>query len=384
MNFFLENVQNKYSCLQVGVLMNSSSRHFRGAQRSNVQAPKIKDLDSFRQIGDPAADEVIEEMMSKGQHKELYGFFAANSFDKITNAKISSQALLDFVHHHNELPEWTDQEKFSVASKLFRSNGNEFLFMLGIVSLPYCFAAAKGAMALYHTEKIRKNTDSRLLDTTSFIVDIMREDAFAPNGLGFLVVKQVRMRHAMARCFLQQKKELRQLNEVPINQEDMAGTNLAFSYVVLREMHKVGLNISVDTKNAYLHFWAVIGHLLGIQESILPADVREAFWLEKRIAHRHFYPSFEGKALIQQLITHYAENIPKKATASLIKPMMRYLLGKELAATIGIESKISWNPADLAMNLLPVVKRFLFPPVQSFDQIIATVEMQKKQMKAAR
>ena len=163
--------------------------------------------------------------------------------------KIEDQMFRAFIETENKLPDWAVKRKMESASALFRSNGNEFLFMLGIVSLPYCYAAANGAKVLYHTEKIRKNTEKRLLDTTSFIINIMKEDAFDAGGNGFLVIKQVRLRHALARFHLKNVPEIQKLNEVPLNQEDMAGTNLAFSYVPLKAMPLIDVHISKETQN---------------------------------------------------------------------------------------------------------------------------------------
>jgi len=266
------------------------------------------------------------------------------------------------------------------AATLFRGNGNEFLFMLGIVSLPYCYAAAKGAIALYHTEKIRKNTEKRLLDTTTFIIEIMKEEAFAPEGGGFLAIKQVRLRHALARHYLQKVPAIRKLSEVPINQEDMAGTNLAFSYVALRAMPSIGVSIDSETQNGYLHFWSVVGAMLGLDTALLTPDLKSAYHLERTISERHFYPSNEGRVLTDQLLSHYKEQIPNKMTTVLIRPLMRYLLGKEVSQIIGLGSGTVFNPFDQMMRLLPVFKKYIFPPVQSFDFISEQIDKRQKAM----
>jgi hypothetical protein len=157
----------------------------------------------------------------------------------------------------------------------------------------------------------------------------------------------------------------------------MAGTNLAFSYVALREMPKIGVEISKDLQDAYIHFWSVIGFLLGVKKSLLPADIRESFWLEKRISHRHFAPSKEGQELTKQLINHYKENIPNKATIALINPLIRHLLGKDVSEIIGLRQAGVMYPADYLMALLPAFKKFIFPPVQSFDTIVEQIEQRK-------
>lgn len=337
-------------------------------------------MDSFRQVGDADADEVINTLMAQEAKAELYKIFTAKSFNDIHQLSIKDQVLLDFVMEGNQLPAWADAEKMAIASDLFRNNGNEFLFMLGIVSLPYCYAAAKGAMSLYHTEKIRKNTEARLLDTTSFIVDIMRPNAFSSNGNGFLVVKQVRLRHALARYFLKDVPQVQRLQETPINQEDMAGTNLAFSYIALRTLPKIGVKIPNETQNAYIHFWSVIGLLLGLDKQLLPMDLKEAFWLEKKIAERQFRPSTEGKELMKHLLDHYKSAIPNKGTVALIKPMMRYLNGSEISSLIGLERDFKLFDASYLMILLPLFKRFVFPPVQSFDTIIKQIKTRQREL----
>jgi len=338
------------------------------------------DFDSCRQVGDPQADRLVKHLMTTGKASELYQIVNAKTWKEIHDSSINDQMLKEFLHKDNTLPEWADSDKMKQAAALFRSNGNEFLFMLGIVSLPYCYAAAKGAKALYHTEKIRKNTEKRLLDTTSFIIDIMNEDAFADGGKGFLVVKQVRLRHALARFYLQKDPEIIELKELPINQEDMAGTNLAFSYVALKAMPLIGVQFSTDIQNDYLHFWAVIGSLLGLNSDLLVKDLKSAFWLEKRIAHRQFKPSPEGKELTEQLVSHYKDQIPNKMTILLIKPLMRRLLGDEVAKLIGLNGKVTFNPLDKIMVLLPVFKKYIFPPVQSFDIITEQISIRQKQL----
>ena len=355
-------------------MIRRKKRHF-----NKIEAAK-EDFDVYREIGDKSADELVVHLVKSSKKHELYKVLSSKSWEEINSLNIQDTLLRSFLFSGNKLPSWADQKSIQTASSIFRGNGNEFLFLLGIVSLPYCYAAAKGALSLYHTEKIRKNTESRLLDTTSFIIEIMKEDAFADNGKGFLVVKQVRLRHALARFYLQRNPEIRNLNEIPINQEDMTGTNLAFSYIALKTLPKLGVHLSLETKNAYLHFWSVISFLMGIYKQILPQNMHDAFWLAKKIEQRQFKRSVEGMELTELLLKHYRQNIPNKATIALIKPLMRHLLGDDVSKIIGIESKRKLFSFDATMNLLPLFKRFIFPPNHSFDTIVENINIRIKQM----
>ncbi|SEI89381.1 hypothetical protein SAMN05192553_101734 [Cyclobacterium xiamenense] len=332
-----------------------------------------KRLDAFRLTGDPEADKLVETILGTDQKQKLYMALRCKSWEEIKTSDIDDP-LNDYFMIGNVLPDWAYEEEMEKATALFRSNGNEFLFMLGIVSLPYCYAAAKGAISLYYTEKIRKNTDARLLETTAFIVEIMKPDAFRKNGTGFLALKQLRIRHAMARYYLKNINAINELNEKPINQEDMAGTNLAFAYMAIRAMPKIGVRIPKDSANSYMHFWAVVSHLMGIEEELLPKTMIEAFHLEKKISERQFRSNREGKELTKQLIGHYKTNIPNIATVQLIRPMIRYMVGDKVAGTIGLKNNTLCDPMGRLMGLLPLFKRLVFPPFQSFESIVKQIE----------
>ena len=212
------------------------------------------------------------------------------------------------------------------------------------------------------------------METTAFIVEIMKPDAFDNNGIGFLALKQLRLRHAMARFYLKNIPAINEMNEIPINQEDMAGTNLAFSYMAIRAMSKIGVRIPIDLANCYMHHWAVVSHLMGIEEALLPKTIKEAFHLEKKISGRQFRPSREGKELTKQLIVHYKTIIPNVATVQLIRPLVRYMVGNKVAGTIGLKDNTFCDPMGRLMGLLPLFKRFVFPPVQSFESIVKQIE----------
>ena len=339
-----------------------------------------QELHELRQEGDSDADQIIKNLIEADRKHVLYGVLKCNNWADLEQLTSQEDELHDFYFSDNHLPVWADKEKMDKATRLFRSNGNEFLFMLGIVSLPSCYAAANGAIALYHTEKIRNNTEARLLETSSFVVDIMKKEAFENGGLGYLCVKQIRLRHALARYFLKRVPEVAALEEMPINQEDMVGTNIAFGYLALRAMPKIGVVFSRQTEDDYVHFWAVIGALMGIRSSIIPKSMREALLVQRKIEERHFLSCEEGQVLTAKLLDHYRENIPNKATVALIKPLISYMVGKDVAETIGLNNKLGFMPVTTLMRLLPIVKPLIFPPKQTFNAITEQIEVRKRDM----
>ncbi len=55
----------------------------------------------------------------------------------------------------------------------------------------------------------------------------------------------------------------------PMNQFDLAMTNLAFSSVVLLGIRALGIFPSKQETESFLHFWRYVGWLMGIDEKWL-------------------------------------------------------------------------------------------------------------------
>lgn len=51
-----------------------------------------------------------------------------------------------------------------------------------------------------------------------------------------------------------------------INQRDMALTQFGFMGFIILKPHKLGVQVSSKDMEAFVHFWRVIGHVLGIDE----------------------------------------------------------------------------------------------------------------------
>ena len=157
---------------------------------------------------------------------------------------------------------------------------------------------------------------------------------------------------------------------------------MAFSYIALKALPKIGVKFSARQKDDYIHLWAVIGCLMGLQLDLIPRTMREAFHLEKDISARQFYSSLEGQELTNRLIAHYKENIPNKATVKLIKPLIKFMIGDKVAHIIGLNNRTGIFPIEKIMHLLPVFKHFIFPPIQTFETIVGQIEERRNRLRA--
>jgi len=310
-----------------------------------------------RMDGDLPADLFTADVFDDpGKKKSLYAWL--NSFKN--NSDFSQIPDLfsacPFINNANQIPIWADKKQMKRGSAFFVSHAKTIMELLGLLSLPYCYAAANGAMVLYLSNRMKVDVGKRLFETAEFVWDVMSPEAFESTGRGFASILKVRLMHAAARYYV--LKSGRWYNEwgFPVNQEDMAGTNLSFSLIAVRGLRKLGITVSYDEQQAFIHLWNVIGYLLGLDEHLLPRNGNEAFNLEESIRVRQFRKSEQGMALTSSLINYFcAMDNQNRFSGEEILKLMRYLLGDSAADIIGLPvSRLSLSKLQLlkAINSL--------------------------------
>ncbi len=325
-------------------------RKNKAMQASKITFYQTDFLNQMRQTGDVAADELVRSIFESGEAAVFHRMFK----DLIHNRDLDSEALpvelRDFAKNHLQIPAWLDAGKLKKGIQVFHQNAEPILTMLGFLSLPYCYAAAQGAEVLLRSERIKRDTKRRLLETAQFVLDVMHPEGFEPQGKAVATILKVRLMHATIRYHLGKSKDWDKAWGVPVNQEDMGGTNGAFSWISLRGLRKMGYTLNVQESESYLYLWNVIGTLLGVRAELLPDTAKEAFWLDKKIAERHFYKSEAGVELTKALRTCLAEDSKKPFPAGFADAYMRFLLGDKIADLLEIP------PSNWTSNLIPLLK----------------------------
>jgi hypothetical protein len=288
-------------------------------------------LQAMRQQTDPAADEVIGKIFAEGKAGAVNQLMAAISKNHSELSAELPGPVLTFFSQTAALPAWADTRKMQEGARFFARHVQPILSILGSLSLPYCYAAADGAQVLYLSQRIRNDTRKRLADTGQFVLTITARDAFSQKGNGIRTIQKVRLMHAAVRFHVWQSRQWNNTWGKPVNQEDMAGTNLAFSYIVLEGLQKLGVYYSPQEAEAYLHLLNVNGYLLGVDEKLLPSSMKEAYDLCRIIEKRHFRKSEAGIELTKALLTCFDEMSPSPALKAFHPSYMRFLLGNKVA-----------------------------------------------------
>ncbi len=334
-------------------------------------------LNKQRSIGDPPADHLVESIFKSNSQSELYTSLQLSEKEILKTRK--SSPVIAFIKSKRPTPGWFDANRILSGQQVFESYATEIMTLLGVLALPYCYAAAPGNKALYLSTKMRKQPQKRLADTADFIINVSTKENLTANRIGHIHINKTRLTHAIARHHVL-KGEWDKGWGLPINQEDMAGTNLAFSYLILAGLNQSGFILSDKQKEDFLFLWRYIGYQLGIDEKLLPDSLKEANRLAYQIKQRNFKKSEEGIVLTRELLTYYRSAVPKNVSR-FIDSQVRYYLGPEVAGYLGLEPEFIKDNLTSLMSSFKEAQNFLGLHKDTFGMMISNHRILKEQLK---
>jgi len=308
-------------------------------------------LDKMRLIGDPPADQAVEEIYRTGRLDAVQALLN----HLVVNDAVVPAALPPAIRSF-----WTQSKRFARSQAVqirkgedfFADHGPEIVMVLGFYSLPQDYAA-RGVRVLFETGELSHRPNRRVFETLQMVVDVMSPGGLAAEGRGIATALKVRLMHAAVRKLLLHSYELHSLPPAlrewdftlgrPLNQEDMAGTLMSFSVLILEGLEKLGIRASREEAEAYLDAWRVIGRILGIQPDLIPDNLEEAQELTKIIGGRQIAPSWMGKSMTENLLVLYQEHIGWRLLKGIPAALMRLFLVQEIADGLGIPQELFWR-----------------------------------------
>jgi hypothetical protein len=333
-------------------------------------------LNQNRLIGDPLTDILVQQIFEK---KEQANFYSLLKMDSKSIIETEDSELKSFLIDIRPLPQWFDSERILKGQKFYRKFATPIMTLLGGLSLPYCYAASPGNKALYLSDKMRKSPGKRLIDTADFIITVSTALNISENSEAQISINKLRLTHALARFYILKSSSWSMEWGIPINQEDMAGTNLAFSYIIINGLQKSGYMITERDKENFLALWRYIGYQLYIEDELLPSKLKEAELLEKTIRKRHFKKSEEGFTLAKELITYY-KSMTKGMDSYLVESQIRYWLGVLAADCVGLKTDKLKDTIVQTINLFQESTNFYEVDLGSFTKMMKNHRLLKRQV----
>ena len=269
--------------------------------------PSDEQLSAMRELGDKPVDDLVQAHFGSqpvGVGKLLGQLFSA--------PRLPDHPLVDaYMSTLVEVP-LEDEARIELGQSLFDLFGPEMLLILGSCALPLAYAAGNGVQVVSRARKLKEDPIRRLCDTAQMVINVMQPNELRKDGIGWYSVRKTRLIHALIRFHTLNNPGAPWPAEfgLPVNQEDLTGTLLAFSIAVLQGLRKIGCAISAEQGDAYIHAWVQIGRMLGLDSALLPANEAEAMALALRIGQRQIRATDEGKELSDQLLAAVGSVFP--------------------------------------------------------------------------
>ncbi len=293
-------------------------------------------LIALRAFADPEADRVVTEVFARGDQRALGQVMAAlvRSDDPIPQG-LPPRAEAYFTQTQ-ALPAWADPQQLAIAHALFEQHGWAVALGLFTSSLPQAYCAAKGARVLLQTQGMTRNVRRRVLETAQFVFDVMTPGGLDPAGRGIRAAQKVRLMHSTIRHLILIDGAWDSASwGVPINQEDLAGTLMTFSVVILDAFAAVGIALTAAQQTAYLHLWNVVGHFLGVAQPLLPRSVDDGQALMAAIREDQWQGSVAGQQLAQALVLTMDDYLPH-VVADLPVALVRKVAGDRVCDLLAL------------------------------------------------
>jgi hypothetical protein len=300
--------------------------------------------------GDDPADAAVDQFFTAefAGHSELFRHLARSAGPGgDTDEKLPG--VSEFVEAVEPWPDWADPDLVRQGQQVFCDWGPQLGLGLWMASLPADYACARGAEPLVRTARLTQSPKRRYIETGQMIIDAMTPDALSEGGSGYVAVRRVRVMHAAVRHVLLHADEIvgaraagiepwdTNLYGIPLNQHDLLGCLFSFSVVGIDALKRSGVRLHDADAEAYIHAWNLVGHMIGIEEGLLPLDWNDAQTLwesQKKLEYRRSEAGIELTAsAIEAMHDLFGNNFFMRGIPAA---GIRHYLGGETAEILGV------------------------------------------------
>lgn len=299
-------------------------------------------LNSKRRVMDPLADRTVAAIMARKEVNTINHLFESIVIDKNKLPENAPEELKEYFSQSAKLPEWADQDLIDMGQQIYLRHGIWIGLLLCYKSLPECYACANGAEVLHKTARLNENHGSleafsrRIAETAQFVVFSMSPDGLDPKGKGLIATQKVRLIHAVIRYYLIQHNWDSEKYGEPINQEDLAGTLMSFSALIIEGLQIIGITFEPVELEAYIHCWRVIGHLAGLDEEMIPKNSVDALKLGHSILDKEKAPSEQAKQLTKALRDFQNKKSKPILGEDSNTALLRLMMGDEVSDMLAV------------------------------------------------
>ncbi len=315
-------------------------------------------LDDARQHCDPPVDDAVEAFYAASGIQRTDRHFTDIMFEVASESGPTSPPIRDYLAATPVLPVWADLERVKRAQHFFEEFRPSVHACNFFGAMFQGYAAGNGVQVLALVSDLTKSPERRLWESTRFFEDVSTTPFWEAGAAGWKSIRGVRLYHASMRSTIESgSMHIKPSAEYetdhvwdpswgrPIHQEHMFGYILTMSVLMIENMDKMGAAMSEEQARDWIHYWNVIGFLMGVDEQLLlsPIDpTRDLSFEEARFANdiilaRNTSPTEQGRMLTAMLLDQmgWFPGPMRRVARSFI----RSSIGDKCADMIGVPPK---------------------------------------------
>ncbi len=257
---------------------------------------QVDHVGAFLSKGDALADAVVDAFatLPPGQGMRLVDRALKEGIDAVKNAP---GPLRDFFDEVERVPAWVDSRAIERGGELLFRAGSFGGVVLG-VSLLYGYASPGGNKPLVFSGQLAEQAPRRLAETSRFVLATCTPGGLRRDGEGFAITVKVRLMHAQVRRMILASGRWDSTTwGLPINQHDMAGTSILFSFAAIESLRTLGFVFDEEEVHLYMQLWRYSGYLIGVDRDIAPTSEHDARRLKDIIRAIEGDPDDDGRSL---------------------------------------------------------------------------------------
>ncbi len=314
-------------------------------------------LDELRLKGDDEADRCFFQLQDELKEDDFGELFQKLNTNNVTASGNLPEPLRAFLITTMRLPlvdaQPIDRERLKRGQRVFMTHALPAALVLLVKSLLEGYAAPSLSKVLSITNNLTQRPYRRLLGVLQMLINVSAVGGFEPSGKAIVTAPKIRLLHAGVRKIVREQLEDYELRyHVPVNLEDMLGTIMGFSYLVITGLKQLRIGLSDDQAEDLYYLWRVFAQMMGIHpegqadsSEYVPRNLSEAKEFYESYKRRHYVSAVHNPEGVQlasinlRMLNDLLPQTPLRRLGMHILPRiyMEELLGREGCERICIE-----------------------------------------------
>jgi hypothetical protein len=287
---------------------------------------------------DNEVDDLVKTWLKDGSFGKIMKSLHVND-----STEILPDNFITFKDSLSKIPDWVNFDLIEQGAKLSQRSGLMGLLILRDFALLGGYIFPGLIKPLIATGALEKGATQRLYNTLGFWIEVSRTTQNAQE-LRINTALRTRLIHSASRLMIEKKHPDWEFKKygVPINHADMIATSIAFTLYYLYGLDKMNFKYSKREEEGIFHLWKYVTWLLGVPETIIPSNKKEAinffyFWTKSQGA-----PDNDSLKLAESLINEhtrlslYKIDLINQSMPLIHKSVANYLLDQRILKSLKI------------------------------------------------